>query len=214
MSARSVLTGLARAAGRSQDDLDELRTALTHAVVRLDEPMRVAVVGQIKRGKSTLVNALLKADVAPTDQLEATFTVGEFHHREEPLVEVELYSETRPRIVTPTEFTRYTVNDPDQLDILRDVRRVRFGLPNPFLRSFRLLDTPGLGSIYGRDSDNTLEMLGLSSFLDPDQIEALNATLGRAGRSVEQLHEESVAAVDSADAVVYLFDRALNERDA
>ncbi len=40
--------------------------------------MRLAVVGQIKRGKSNLVNALLGEDVAATGQLELTFTVSEF----------------------------------------------------------------------------------------------------------------------------------------
>ena len=34
---------------------------------RLDEPLRLALVGRVKSGKSTLLNALVGARVAPTD---------------------------------------------------------------------------------------------------------------------------------------------------
>ena len=38
----------------------------------LDEPLRVAVAGRVNAGKSTLVNALLRQRVAPTDVSECT----------------------------------------------------------------------------------------------------------------------------------------------
>src|SRR5690606_31682359 len=39
---------------------------------RLDEPLRVAVAGRIKAGKSTLLNALIGEQLAPTDAGECT----------------------------------------------------------------------------------------------------------------------------------------------
>ena len=39
---------------------------------RLDEPIRVAIAGTLNAGKSTLVNALVGEDIAPTDATEAT----------------------------------------------------------------------------------------------------------------------------------------------
>jgi ribosome biogenesis GTPase A len=41
---------------------------------RLEEPLRVAVVGVMKAGKSTLMNALLKEKILYTATLEATYT--------------------------------------------------------------------------------------------------------------------------------------------
>ena len=62
--------------------LRPIANQLILASERLGQPMRLAVVGQIKRGKSTLVNALLGEDIAATGQLELTFTVSEFRHDE------------------------------------------------------------------------------------------------------------------------------------
>ena len=39
---------------------------------RLDEPLRVAVAGRVKAGKSTLLNALVGERLAPTDAGECT----------------------------------------------------------------------------------------------------------------------------------------------
>ena len=192
-----------------------LLTAVRAAVARCRLPMRVAVVAQIKRGKSTLVNALLGQNVAPTAQLEATFTVGEFYDAPQPEVIVHFTeSGTEPLLVPPERFRTYTINDPEQAALLRRIRKVEFGIPNPLLQRFRLLDTPGLGSVYQADSENTLMTLGVSGFLEAEDERRLERVLGEVGRSAADLHADTVRAIDGADAVVYLFDRALNERDA
>ncbi|HEX4088414.1 MAG TPA: dynamin family protein [Trebonia sp.] len=192
----------------------ELKTAVSRAIARYREPMRVAVVAQIKRGKSTLVNALLREDIAPTAQLEATFTVGEFHHAPTPQVTVHFNDTGEPLRVSAGSFRGYTINDPGQAALLRRVRRVEYGIPNPLLRRFRLLDTPGLGSIYHADSANTLMTLGVSDFLGAEDEARLTKVLGQLGRTASDLHADTLTAIDTTDAVVYLFDRGLNQRDA
>jgi predicted GTPase len=39
---------------------------------RLDDPLRVAIAGRVKAGKSTLLNALVGEELAPTDAGECT----------------------------------------------------------------------------------------------------------------------------------------------
>ncbi len=192
----------------------DLKAVVSRAIARYREPMRVAVVAQIKRGKSTLVNALLREDVAPTAQLEATFTVGEFYHAPESRVTVHFSDAAEPLEVSPEHFRAYTVNDPRQAALLRRIRRVEYGIPNPLLRRFRLLDTPGLGSIHHDDSANTLMTLGVSGFLDAEEEARLKKVLGQVGRSASDMHADTLTAIDITDAVVYLFDRGLNQRDA
>src|SRR3984885_10748404 len=48
--------------------------------VRLTEPLRVAIAGRLKAGKSTLVNALIGRRVAPTDVGECTRVVTRFRY--------------------------------------------------------------------------------------------------------------------------------------
>ena len=45
---------------------------VAHLVRRLDEPLRVAIAGKVKAGKSTLLNALVGEELAPTDAGECT----------------------------------------------------------------------------------------------------------------------------------------------
>src|SRR3954453_1560043 len=49
-----------------------LRTTLSLARRRVDEPLRVAIAGKIKAGKSTLLNAMVGEELAPTDAGECT----------------------------------------------------------------------------------------------------------------------------------------------
>lgn len=53
---------------------------------RLAEPIRIALAGPLKAGKSTLVNALVGADIAPTDATEATRIVTWYRHGPTPKV--------------------------------------------------------------------------------------------------------------------------------
>ena len=53
---------------------------------RLSEPIRIALAGTLKAGKSTLVNALVGQDIAPTDATEATRIVTWFRHGPTPKV--------------------------------------------------------------------------------------------------------------------------------
>lgn len=193
--------------------IDPLARTLALARQRLGTPMRVAVAGQIKRGKSTLVNALLGEEVAPTARLEATFTVSEFHDALEHTVRVHFKDPNRPSLpVDPAEFTSFTMRDPAQAAILNGIRRVEYGLPIALLETFRLVDTPGLASVHGTDSDNATWVLGLDALAPDDQRRITEAMAGM-GRTAQDLHTESAEELVRADAVVYLFDRALNTYD-
>ncbi len=209
---RSVLTELARCAALARTGgpaLDPLADLLRQAGDRLSQPMRVAVVGQIKRGKSTLVNALLGTPVAATGQLELTFTVNELRYAPVPTVRVHYRDDPTPTELPPERLRELTVRDPAQLAHLRRIRKVEFGLPHDLLRRFRLVDTPGLGSVHGVDSANTSEFLGLV----PTDGGTVGSTLDALRRTAREVHHDSAAELDRADAVLYLFSRALHQTD-
>src|SRR4051812_50058213 len=50
----------------------ESAAQLTDAVQRLSQPLRLAIAGRVKAGKSTLLNALVGEELAPTDAGECT----------------------------------------------------------------------------------------------------------------------------------------------
>jgi predicted GTPase len=53
---------------------------------QLNQPIRIALAGTLKAGKSTLVNALVGENIAPTDATEATRIVTWFRHGPTPKV--------------------------------------------------------------------------------------------------------------------------------
>src|SRR5437660_7380082 len=53
---------------------------------RLDEPLRVALAGTLKSGKSTLLNALVGEEIAPTDATECTRVVTWYEDGHAPAV--------------------------------------------------------------------------------------------------------------------------------
>lgn len=172
--------------------LPQLTESLATARAALAEPMRVAVIGRVKAGKSTLMNALLGAEVAPTGPQELTYNVNTFIHAPAPTLTVH-FRGGRPPESRPfgwlSQLVDRTAGDPD---VLRSIRNVEVGLPNAMLERLQLIDTPGFGSFFDADSRNTLEFLGLTTD-DVDHVTRAHAA--------------------GADAVAYLFPRGMAAAD-
>ncbi|MCX4671955.1 dynamin family protein [Streptomyces sp. NBC_01381] len=205
-----VFDRIARAVGPADPAAGDLPSVVRAARARLAQPMRVAVAGQIKRGKSTLVNALLGEEVSDTGQLELTFNVCEFHHAERRSLLVHFKDGRTPEEWAPEALSRLTVRDPGGLRLLRSVRKVEVGRPSALLRRFRLVDTPGLGSVHGTDAENTLAFLGID---DPSERDDAAQVLKELGQDARSVHAESAAEMDRADAVVFVFSRGLGRAD-
>lgn len=218
-----VFRACARRAARGGSRVAPLAPGLLAAADRLHEPLRLALVGQIKRGKSTLVNALLGERLADTGQLELTFTVSEFCYGAERNVYVHYKDGTAEGPLPPEALRSLTVRDPRARAKLERIHDVEYTMPNELLRTFRLVDTPGLGSVYGADSRNSLDYLGVgadefaavfdAAFADDEERRAARSTLTSMGRSAADLHTASIKQAVSADAVVYLFSRGLHPAD-
>ena len=73
---------------------ESMRGQLEELQRRLREPVRIAVVGRVNAGKSTMVNAMLGQRVAPTDVSECTRLVTWFRYGHPQRIEVELLDGT------------------------------------------------------------------------------------------------------------------------
>ena len=139
-SFRGVLGELRRAAG-ALERLD-LVSACEALAVEQKRPLRVAVVGEFNAGKSTFINALLGADVAPTGILPTTASLHWLTWAPDPFA----------RIVTTEGADRIVPHDALKaaLDELRassrPVREVHICAPIERLRRIEVLDTPGFNA--------------------------------------------------------------------
>ena len=142
-----------------RDDPETAR-GLHAQLVRLDEPLRVAIAGKVKAGKSTLLNALVGEQVAPTDAGECTRVVT--WYRDGPTPRILLHP-------TEGEPTPLPVRRPDgalAIDLggtpAERVDRLTVDWPSQSLRLATLIDTPGIASTTAENSRRTV------AFLDPD----------------------------------------------
>ncbi|MHB9145114.1 MAG: dynamin family protein [Symbiobacteriia bacterium] len=118
----------------------------------------LAVLGQFKRGKSSLINALLGADVLPTALVPLTSIVTRVEHAAEPGCLVTfLNGEERP--IPLADIGQYATEVANPHNEKR-VREIFLRYPALLLTSgLRVIDTPGIGSIYEHNTQETLSFL-------------------------------------------------------
>lgn len=152
-------------------DHPEPQARLRAVLDRLDEPLRVAIAGKVKAGKSTLLNALVGEELAPTDAGECTRIVTWYKDGITYRATLEPH-EGEPRQVP---FSRDGGAINVDLGSMRaeDVRRLVIEWPSSSLRQMTLIDTPGIASISTDVSART------TAFLTPgeDQVTPADAVL-------------------------------------
>jgi GTP-binding protein EngB required for normal cell division len=122
--------------------------AEAEAVARrvLEGRFHVACVGQFKRGKSSLINALVRSEVLPAGVLPVTSVVTVVRHGPRPAARVLLAEGWRE--IPPDAIAGY-VAEQGNPDNVKGVQNVEVFVPSPLLATgMCLVDTPGLGSVF------------------------------------------------------------------
>lgn len=128
---------------------------------------RVVVVGEKKRGKSSLVNALLRAPgLLPVDVDIATSVHVTVYAAAMPQASAVL-AESGEVAISLEQVAEYAALDPDTSQMRHpDVREVSVGVPNALLETgIELIDTPGVGGLVSGHAALTLAALSLADAL-------------------------------------------------
>jgi hypothetical protein len=163
-------------AGNLQGFPSETQAELQSLEKRLRDPLRIAITGRVKAGKSTLVNALLGQRVAPTDVSECTRVVTWFSYGRPERLKIKLRdgssieSQLTPDGMLPTELPV----PPEK------VASIHAYLANSGLREMTLIDTPGLGSVHDEYSRATRDLLASDSTGATTAADAVVFILGSA----------------------------------
>jgi GTPase Era involved in 16S rRNA processing len=152
-----AVRGIAEAQERT-DLLARLDEAAWH-VARTE--MLVCVVGEFKKGKSALINALLGQDICPVDDDLATAAVTVVRHQDEPSITVRrrLDGKLMLESVPPSDAASWLLEH-EPAETRRGVELVEIGLPHPLLaQGIALVDTPGVGGLNAAHAVATLAFL-------------------------------------------------------
>ncbi|WP_162854550.1 dynamin family protein [Sphingobium estronivorans] len=126
---------------------------------------QLAVIGQFKRGKSTLLNALLGLPVLPTGVVPLTAIPTFIAHGDEPGLEIAFEHKPPERhrgdtIPALRERLAEVVTETGNPHNARQVSRVLLTLPAPLLaEGLVMIDTPGIGSAERHNSEAALAAL-------------------------------------------------------
>lgn len=131
---------------------------------------RVVVVGEKKRGKSSLINALLRRPaLLPVDADIATSVHVTIHAAERERALAIGEDNPKGREIPLAAIGEYAALDPDTGELRpagRHVREVSVGLPDPLLESgLVVIDTPGVGGLVSGHAALTLAALSLADAL-------------------------------------------------
>ena len=118
----------------------------------------LVAVGEFKRGKSSLLNALIGAEVLPMGVVPLTAIATVLEYGDAPRVTV-AFQDGAERKVEPAALRDYAT-EPGNPGNGKGVAEVRIAWPSAWLKSgVRLVDTPGIGSIHQHNTDATYRFL-------------------------------------------------------
>lgn len=171
---------------------------------RLHEPLRLAVAGMVKAGKSTVLNALIGEQIAPTDAGECTRIVTWYRYARTARITAHLVGGgevrlpvTRSHGALVLDLGGYTADE---------VARIDVEWPSESLRSTILIDTPGIASLSQEVSDRTTRFLTPSSA--PSEADAILYLLrhihGSDVRFLEAFRDTAAGGSQTVNAVALL----------
>lgn len=119
----------------------------------------IAIVGEFKRGKSTLINSLLGKDVLPTDILPCSATLNRVTYSITPLVKIE-YKDGHTEEIDINRLPDYVTKLTEESEkISETIREATVCYPINFCRNnVDIIDTPGLNDDQNM-TDVTLSIL-------------------------------------------------------
>ena len=153
--------------------------------------MTVSIIGQFKRGKSSMSNAILEDTILPVGIVPITSAVTKVVYSEKKSAHVH-FKNGAVEEVGLDELSRYISEQENKGNEL-GVEMVVLGAPSKFLQDgMEFVDTPGVGSFhknnteaayeYMKESDGVIFLLSVDSPINQIEIDFLRNTNDFAGR--------------------------------
>ena len=175
-------------------EFDGVYAEVASALDQMSAPLRVAVAGYMKAGKSTLLNAIMQKKMLCTGALITTYTPTWFKYGAKESLELVFKDGTHQTEIPLEDLEKWTsIKRRDENPQMDDVLYVIIYCPNEILKEIELIDTPGLFSPEEKDSERTIRLLGLNGISDANKLNQQQVSM--------------------ADAIIYAFSSNFKECD-
>ena len=147
------------------------------ATESFQRPLRIAICGENNSGKSTIVNALIREEIAVTDFFEFTFCPMVFSYGNKEQAKIIYNSDAVIEVdLANLEAKMRSLHGDNELE---KIKRIEVTAPKQYLKKYQIADVPGLGA----DERNAKIAQSFNEEIDV-VVFVLNATiLGESGLS-------------------------------
>ena len=179
-----------------------------------DKKVTIAVIGQFKRGKTTLINPILGAPLLPVGIVPITAAITRIEYAEQKdgadsTMATVYFTNGLSQQVPAADLHAY-ISEQENHDNERGVAEVELLTDADFLKDgLTLVDTPGVGSVheqnsksamdFARESDGVIFMLSVDSPLNQIEVDFLRKVRRFAGKfyfavnKIDRVDEEELA---------------------
>ncbi len=175
-----------------------------------NKEITVSVIGQFKRGKSTLVNSILQDKILPVGIVPVTAVVTTIEYGDKAATVH--FDNGIIKEIGFDEMSSY-INEQENCDNHLGVSKVALYCPSPFLKKgLTFVDTPGVGSVhqknsdaaysYVKESDAVIFMLSVDSPINQIEIDFLKNAKEYAAKFYFAVNK--IDSIDESDLAEYL----------
>ena len=200
----------------SEYELCRLQESQVETLVKKLEKkdITIAVIGQFKRGKTTMVNSILGRKLLPVGIVPITSAVTRIEYAEgEKGDSAKVYFLNGLCEEIPAENLHEYISEQENHDNERGVAEVELRTDSDFLKDgLILVDTPGVGSVhennsksaydFARESDGVIFMLSVDSPINQIEVDFLKSVRKFAGKFYFTVNK--IDTVDENDLTEYL----------
>ena len=135
--------------------LNDIDKIIDTARSNICNPLKLVVLGELKAGKSTLINSLIGKKVSYTNVVEATATIQEVAYSNEERIIIEYKSNDNKQLNSLEELDELMDLNRNNQDFFQEIIKIRVNTNIERLKEITIVDTPGLNTITTENAQRT-----------------------------------------------------------